>query len=304
MLAWKYAQMSSGAVAEDMRENHHRAVSRSHVQRASYKVGELVLSVEQGIRYRTGVDGALVKSVSVGRDGAVPRLLDGSWREAMVGTLSLVGKDREVLHTIYLADGPERGKEGFDALLEGEVRKLKAELGHLPWVGLADGSAHNWAFLGPRTNVQVIDWWHAWQYIGAALGAVFPGPGRAEKQVEKWEARLRGEENAVLGLLELFRRANRKLERAGKGPPELAGAITYLSNHHHQMNYARYLRDGFLIGSGVTESACKTLIKGRMCGCGMKWQGDNTRLVTLLRGLVLTKGRWGQTWEYLAKSAA
>ncbi len=304
MLAWKYAQVSSESVAEDLQENHHRAISRSHVQEASYEVGGLILSLEPDIRYRTGIDKSQVGAVSVGRDGAMLRLLDGSYREAMVGTPSLVGQDREVLHTIYLADKPEYGKGGFEALMEDEIHKLKVELGHLPWVGLADGSAHNWAFLAPHTDRQIIDWWHAWQYIRGALEAVFPEPAQAKRQIDKWETRLQGSENAVLGLLKLFKKTDREWKKTAKEPPDLTKAITYLSNHHHQMNYAHYLKEGFLIGSGVTESACKTLIKCRMCGCGMKWQEDNTRLVTLLRGLVLTKGRWGQTWEYLAKSAA
>lgn len=37
------------------------------------------------------------------------------------------------------------------------------------------------------------------------------------------------------------------------------------------MHYARYRAQGLPIGSGVTEAACKTLVKQRLCGSGMKW---------------------------------
>lgn len=47
------------------------------------------------------------------------------------------------------------------------------------------------------------------------------------------------------------------------------------------MNYAHYLKQGFLIGSGVTESdemppTCKLLIKTRFFGLGMQWKLKNT----------------------------
>ena len=45
---------------------------------------------------------------------------------------------------------------------------------------------------------------------------------------------------------------------------KLNGAITYFTNHSHQVNYVQYLKDKLPIGSGVTETAGKTLIKQRL----------------------------------------
>ncbi len=55
---------------------------------------------------------------------------------------------------------------------------------------------------------------------------------------------------------------------------KLHRAITYFANHQHQMNYARYRAKRFPIGSGVTEAACKTLVKQRLCCSGMKWKAS------------------------------
>jgi len=44
---------------------------------------------------------------------------------------------------------------------------------------------------------------------------------------------------------------------------KLAAAVTYYKNHRHQMDYINYTEQHFPIGSGVTEAACKTLIKQR-----------------------------------------
>lgn len=262
--------MPSERVVEDLSENHYRQVSRSHIQRVSYEVGDKLLELESAMNYAHGVAPRLVKNISVGRDGAMLRLKGGIYREAMVGTLSLVGADREVLHTIYLGDGPEYGKAGFEAMMSQEIAHLKREFAHLPWVGLADGSAHNWAFLNKHVETQIIDYWHAWQYIRAGLEVIYPLEKKLLKQTNKWQELLKEKEQSVGKLLKLFKKHYRALKKAQIINETLQKSITYLSNHHQQMNYAKYLKQGYLIGSGVTESACKTLIKSSFCGCGKK----------------------------------
>jgi hypothetical protein len=69
--------------------------------------------------------------------------------------------------------------------------------------------------------------------------------------------------------LKLLKKNNKRFKKQQKSCEILQTAITYIENHKHQMNYALYLKNGYLIGSGVTESACKTLIKARFCGCAM-----------------------------------
>jgi hypothetical protein len=63
------------------------------------------------------------------------------------------------------------------------------------------------------------------------------------------------------------------------------------------MNYAESLEANLPIGSGVTEAACKTVIKQRLCQSGMKWIEKGAGIVLSLRTLVLTKGRWQQFWD-------
>lgn len=94
------------------------------------------------------------------------------------------------------------------------------------------------------------------------------------------------------------------MKKNQKDTKYIQDAITYVQNQKKRMNYCSYLKKGFLIGSGVTESACKNLIKTRFCGSGMRWEENNVRPMTLMRGLVLTPNRWNQAWQVLAKSAA
>ena len=63
------------------------------------------------------------------------------------------------------------------------------------------------------------------------------------------------------------------------------------------MNYNEYTSSNFPIGSGVTEAACKTLIKQRLCKSGMKWKTQGAKIVISLRALIQTTNRWSQFWE-------
>lgn len=79
----------------------------------------------------------------------------------------------------------------------------------------------------------------------------------------------------------------------------LNAAVTYFHNHLHQMNYALYREQHYPIGSGVTEAACKTVIKQRLCCSGMRWKEAGAAVVLSLRTLVLTSTRWNQFWNEL-----
>ncbi len=48
------------------------------------------------------------------------------------------------------------------------------------------------------------------------------------------------------------------------------------------MNYSNYTAQNFPIGSGVTEAACKTLIKQRLCKSAMQWRTQGAKIVISL----------------------
>jgi hypothetical protein len=50
------------------------------------------------------------------------------------------------------------------------------------------------------------------------------------------------------------------------------------------------------IGSGVTEAACKVIVKQRLCGSGMKWKEPGAAAVLSVRCLTYTRERWSQFW--------
>jgi len=51
----------------------------------------------------------------------------------------------------------------------------------------------------------------------------------------------------------------------------------------HRMDYPTYVRNGWQIGSGPVESACKTVVGNRLKGGGMRWGEDGANAVCHLR---------------------
>ena len=78
---------------------------------------------------------------------------------------------------------------------------------------------------------------------------------------------------------------------------QLKTAITYFTNQKERMRYARHAENNLPIGSGVTEAACKVIVKQRLGGSGMRWAKPGATIVLSLRSLVYSDGRWNQFWK-------
>jgi hypothetical protein len=239
----------------------------------------------------------VVTTISVSLDGTCVLMIDEGWREAMTGTITLYNKAGERLHTIYLGAAPEYGKTKFLQRLEREIYSIKLQYPEATYVGIADGAKANWEFLEHHTQYQVLDFFHATQYLANASHAIHPVDAKQRKVwLDLACHRLKHESDAAAQLLDEMRNMlpNRKKQEL---VDKLKSAITYFKNQKHRMDYNQYQRNNFPIGSGVTEAACKTLIKQRLCQSGMKWKNQGIAMVLRLRALISTKGRWEQFWE-------
>lgn len=293
----KYTQGSSGAVKRDLEENHGRVVARSYLQNVAEAVGSIVEAKEQAWSYETPVLSVPIKTVAIGLDGTCMLLCEEGGRQAMVGTISLYDAQGERQHTTYIGASPEYGKATFLERLEREIAHVRQRYPQAKYVGVADGANDNGSFLEQHTDKQILDFYHAAGYLGDAAQAAFPRHGAHRQAWLDERCHQLKHEHAAAGRLlsEMEALADNTLSQAVRD--KLEAAITYFRNHQHQMNYAHYRAQALPIGSGVTEAACKTLVKQRLCGAGMKWKDQGARIVLSLRALVLTNGRWSQFWD-------
>lgn len=297
----KLAQGAAREVQRDLAENHGRPVAVSYLQRLSEAIGAVVQAKEADWEYALPEIEVPIASVAVGLDGTCLLLGEDGWREAMVGTLALFDAAGERQHTLYVAATPEYGKQTFLARLERELQRVKAAYPQATYIGLADGAESNWRVLTPRTTVQLIDFYHASGYLQAAAEAAFP---KAHDKVSRQQwlqdrcHQLKHVPGAAKTLLEEMK-ALPTAELNTSQHEQLQSAITYFVHHHPQMDYATALGNHWPIGSGVTEAACKTLVKQRLCRSGMRWKAKGAAVVLSLRALLLTPDRWRQFWDKL-----
>src|SRR3990167_8970535 len=119
---------------------------------------------------------AAVKTVSIGLDGTCMLMCEGSYRQAMVGTIALYDSEGERLHTTYVAAAPEYGKEKFKERLTREIERTNELYPAALKIGIADGAHDNWDFLEQHTNKQTLDFYHATEYLTDVADNVFASP--------------------------------------------------------------------------------------------------------------------------------
>jgi hypothetical protein len=194
----------------------------------------------------------------------------------------------------------EKRKKSFLTRLEREIERAKKRYPEAKLVGIADGAESNWKFLEKHTEEQILDFYHAAGYLGALAEALHPNTVSKQKEWLTENCRkLKHEKGKAGELLNLMKEVKQEKSHSKSLTEKLEAAITYYENHQHQMDYAEYLEKEYPIGSGVTEAACKTLVKQRLCCSGMRWKEKGAGIILSLRGLVLTKERWSQFWAKL-----
>jgi hypothetical protein len=296
VVSHKFAGGGSTQVESDLAENHGRRVARSYLQNLAEAVGSIVQAKEESWHYATPRLTVPVHTVAIGLDGTCMLLCEEGYRQAMVGTLSLYDRHGERLHTVYVGATPEYGQAAFMERMEREIAHVKQLYPKAVYVGIADGAQSNWEFLEAHTSVQILDFYHATGYLAEVAQVAYPRS--VLKRTEWLERRCHELKHtpgaAALLVEEMQELADHPLSESLQ--EKLQRAITYFSNHQHQMEYANYRAHHFPIGSGVTEAACKTLVKQRLCYSGMRWKEKGASMVLSLRALVLTHTRWDQFW--------
>ncbi len=263
IVSWKYAHLSAGLVSEDMGLNHGRRMSCKLIQSISSHVSEIAIDHEFEWQYELPYFNSVVTHIGIGRDGTTSAIRGDGYRETMCGTLSFYNSQGERLHTTYTACAPEYGKKTFDTVLDMEIEQAKQQFPLAVYVGIADGARDNWTYLHPHTSVSVLDYFHATEYLSDVSIVL-----KKDKLKQK----------------EWFDGACHDLKHDKKGA-----------------QYAKYIKKGYPIGSGVTEAACKVVVKQRLNLSGMKWNIDTAQQMLVLRGLVCTTGRWEQFWKHFDK---
>jgi len=298
MVAHKDAGFGSARVTADLEENHGRKIARSFVQNAADAAAAVAPAREADRGYGLPGFEEPVATVTVGLDGTCMLMGKETRREAIIGTLGSCNKDGQRLHTAYAAATPGYGKLTFTERFDREVGRARRACPEARYVGPAGGAKDNRAYPDLITEVQAVDFYHVTTYLWAAEALSARDGAGLRPWADDWCGRLRHEDDAAAALI-----ADLGSRGAAPGRERPAGAVaralTYLRNlaRGGRLNYAGLSAQRIPFGSGVTEAACKALVKQRLCGSGMKWKEAGAAAVLGVRCLTDTTGRWSQMWS-------
>jgi hypothetical protein len=165
------------------------------------------------------------------------------------------------------------------------------------WIGLTDGGNGLEHFLQvnfPRDLVVILDFWHAAEYLADLAKVWHTDEEQAERVFQEWSHLLK--QQGGQRLLEMLWAL--PVPRKSAIKEKLQEVLTYFQNNVHRMDYPRYLANGWLIGSGAVESACKTVVGQRLKLAGMRWREYGTDSMCHLRALHRSeRGQWDAFWQ-------
>lgn len=195
---------------------------------------------------------------------------------------------RDIDSTTYVATIDR--KDSFASRLRKEFdRRFIAP----PKITLFIGDGAPWLWSICRTHfpfaVEILDFYHAAEHIEPILELAGYQGKEKKRLFKKWRKWLK------LGKVEkLICTAEKLVGNTKKGKT----AIGYFKNNRNRMKYDEYLANGWFIGSGVVESACKTVVGKRFKQSGMLWSKDGLRALLQFR-IAYMSGRYEELWRYI-----
>lgn len=235
--------------------------------------------------------------------------LKGEWRELKVvcwyqaervtrskprrhhGKRSKQQEEMQTKNITYATD--QQDAESFGKLVWATGCQREAE-SYAEIVFIADGAAWIWHLVEQYypNAIQIVDWYHACAYLAPIAQAAFPNDPQAN---QTWLEQTR--EDLWQGRIQAVLAACQAVEALA--PEPVRKAISYYTNNEKRMHYAQLREQGYLIGSGTVESACKQIALLRLCCAGARWSKD---------GLVQTakaRAAWlSDAWDTLSARRA
>ncbi|MBI3732798.1 MAG: hypothetical protein HY259_04990 [Chloroflexi bacterium] len=244
----------------------------------------------------------------VAMDGAMVHVRAEGWKELKTGCVFEIERrpapDPASAATVELAHAVQNsyvahlgGPELFAQQLWAEAQRREWTRAHAT-IALGAGAAWVWHAVAEHfyDSRQAVDWYHALQHLASAASLV-KGEGQAAAQdwLKQQESALFQGQAAVIAQ-QLPAAAQEQPSRAD----ELQREAGYFGEHQQRMQSQQLRADGFPIGSGMVESACKQFRK-RFTGSGMRWSRAGLERLLPVRAAIMSH-RFDALWKAAYRS--
>ena len=270
------------------------------------------------LRQADGSKGRRAIVLAVGRDGIMlPIRGEKTYKEGAVATIAVYDRRGRRLGTVYLGQMPQ----AYQTTLSEQLTRLLSEvLGEWSgcWPRLAyvtDAGYHPTEYFenviesmeDPRhpgrrlTWTRIVDFYHACEYLAKLAQVLFTNVRASHAWLKRMRHWLKHEWNAVFRILHSAAKHRSQRVLSAAKQKVYQGAYNYLNTHQEWMDYREYRRQGFPIGSGVTEAACKTVFTQRFKESGMTWKLEGGQTILVLR-LAQLSGVWSTVYSNFLQS--
>ena len=146
----------------------------------------------------------------------------------------------------------------------------------------ADGAEWIWIMVEDRfrSAVQIVDFYHAAEHLGILCHLAEPDKERAEA-IFKLRRRLMKVHGAACVV-----RYFENLPAVHPKKIEIDAALRYFRTNLKRMEYGKFRKLGYFIGSGAMEGTCKSLVNQRTDLAGQRWHPSGSLNVLRIRALI------------------
>jgi hypothetical protein len=227
-----------------------------------------------------------VERLYIGMDGVHVPMRDGSYHEAKCG---IVYQTQDYDGKIKISNSKYLGTLERTAAFGDQIYTLAFDQGvenAKDLVCLGDGATWIWNSFSQHypDAVQILDYYHATEHLSDVAKAWY---GEGSEQAKYWlEAR---ELDLLSDCVEDVINSIRSWHPTDDTEKEIRRVeIGYLEKNKHRMLYATYRANGYHIGSGLVESACKIIVTQRFKQSGMRWSEPGAESMVHLRSYLLS----------------
>jgi hypothetical protein len=308
-VAWETAQTSFGQSSRNLEHQAELEVSPAECARVAREEGQVLLQAQQQRQQQWAAPGTPEEPAAPPEHQARRLVVEAD----ATAVLTVEGEEHKMVWcaSAFALEQRQRKQDSGRELIG--LRRYAASSGDFVDFGpqlrglanrmgarraraiafIADGASclWRWAQENMPEAVLIQDYWHVSEHLYALARELFE-PEQARGKGEHWSALLR--ESRMEELLDELRAEHKR--RRGALRERLQREINYLQNGRARMDYARFQREGWPIGSGAIEGTCKHLVKERFNLTGARWKRDNIEPVLALR-LSIFNQEWEQDWK-------
>jgi len=231
-----------------------------------------------------------------------------SYKNAMCGTVSYYNIETDKksgkksacrVMTKYVSRMPEDRFPEFKKEFEKEITHCSTT-NPIKKILLTDGHKSLQGYIKDNPKFAGFEWmfdfFHAAEHLSKLAGIIF---GKSSAQGQKWYTQKRDElKNSKNGAVKVIRSAEYYITalKTKKAKEDAIKELNYFKKHKKMMNYKLHIDNGWPIGSGVVEAACKSVVKQRMCRSGQRWTRQGGQKILNLRTYVKSQ-RWDLFWN-------